>query len=96
VKLRITRLGLYVYRRSGTLSFGWKYRMPWRPEWSRESNGWFLGCWRVGIEWIAWDADDPWGERRGEDLAAAWQMMSAEMWEEKPLPITTFTADYPP
>ena len=81
MKLNITRNGAYVYHRRGTLAFSWRYRMPWRPEWSRNTNGWFMGCWRVGLEWIAFDADDPWGERRGEDLTHVWQMLADEVRE---------------
>lgn len=79
MKLRITRIAAYAYHRRGTLSFGWRYRLPWKPEWSRDSSGWFFGFWRLGMEWLAFDENDPWGERRGEEIMETWSMIANDI-----------------
>lgn len=84
VKFRITKIGAYIYLSRGTLSFSWRYRMPWWPEIAYDSSGWFYGFWRFGIEWMAFDHNDPWGEQRCEDMAGAWNMLIDEMSNEDP------------
>lgn len=83
MKFRITSIGMYIYHRRGTLSFSWRYRMPWWPEVSYDSSGWFYGLGRFGVEWVAFDENDPWGGRRAEDQVSAWNMMIAEMEGDK-------------
>lgn len=79
MKFRITRIALYAYHRRGTLSFGWRYRMQWWPEWYHDSFGWFFGFWRFGIELLVHDKNDPWGERHAEEMAEVWNMVVNEM-----------------
>ena len=83
MKFRITRIAAYVYTRRGTLAFSWRYRLPWWPlEWTRDSGGWFAGCGRFGVEWLAFEEDDPWGERRFDDIVGVWELLAREIAEE--------------
>ena len=84
MKFRITKIGAYVYTKLWTLSFSWRYRMQWWPvEWFRDSGGWFVGCGRFGIEQTAFEPDDEWGERRGEQMEEIWSMLSRQITDEE-------------
>lgn len=79
MKCRLTRIGFYIYRRHGTLSFSWRYAWFWWPEWSHDWTGWSIIWLRFGIEWMAFDEHDPWGEKRSSDIEVAWDMLIRDL-----------------
>ena len=83
MKFRVTKIAAYVYTRRGTLSLCWRYRMPWWPiDRTHDSGGWFFGAGRFAVEWLAFDEDDPWGERRYEDIVDVWETIASDITKE--------------
>lgn len=70
MKLRLTRIGVYVYTKRRTVSFTWKCRWFWKPSLFRMHPGFMLhwGWWM--LENFVFDEDDDWGEQKAEDLGA--------------------------
>jgi hypothetical protein len=67
-RLNITRNAVYWYTKWHTLSLSWKYRWVWLPRWERFDAYWSLHWGSVVLDKLAFDDDDPWGDRRAEML----------------------------
>lgn len=88
MKLRITRIAVYLYYRRFTLSFSWRCRWNWLPELQRdclEDGGWNLWWGWFSLELLRWREGDDWGEEAGESMAGTLEIL-AEMMNEEPSP----------
>ena len=76
MKLKVTRIAVYLYRRTGTLSFCWVTRWTWIPRMDRREKTWWIrwGC--CCLEWFGFEDDDPFGDEQAKRTAEMLELLA--------------------